>query len=118
MTVVNAATGLPLARLRHDPERPGRVPSRPPRALPPGAGSIRCGPANGQLILRGVAEADYHKPTVCTEFDVTQLAEHLIGSVTYLGAAALAGAGASAEPAQPVLGVTRQIIAFTGRNLH
>jgi uncharacterized protein (TIGR03086 family) len=47
-----------------------------------------------QLVLRGVAEADYHKPTVCTEFDVTQLAEHLIGSVTYLGAAA----GASAEP--------------------
>ena len=47
-----------------------------------------------QLILRGVAEADYHKPTVCTEFDVTQLADHLIGSVTYLGAAA----GASAEP--------------------
>ena len=46
-----------------------------------------------QLVLRGVAEADYHKPTVCTEFDVTQLAEHLIGSVTYLGAAA----GASAE---------------------
>ena len=47
-----------------------------------------------QLSLRGVAEADYHKPTVCTEFDVTQLADHLIGSVTYLGAAA----GASAEP--------------------
>jgi uncharacterized protein (TIGR03086 family) len=47
-----------------------------------------------QLVLRGIAEADYHKPTVCTEFDVTQLAEHLIGSVTYLGAAA----GASAEP--------------------
>ncbi len=91
-----------------------------PGACPPahlvsslrGAGSIRCGLANGQLILRGVAEADYHKPTVCTEFDVTQLAEHLIGSVTYLGAAALA------EPAQPVLGVTRHIIAFTGRNLH
>ena len=48
-----------------------------------------------QLVLRGVDEADYHKATVCTEFDVTQLAEHLIGSVTYLGAAA----GASAEPA-------------------
>ena len=45
-----------------------------------------------------MAEADYHKPTVCTEFDVTQLAEHLIGSVMYLGAAAQAGAGASAEP--------------------
>src|SRR2546429_3374159 len=47
-----------------------------------------------QLVLRGVAEADYHKPTVCTEFDVTQLADHLIGSVTYLGAAA----GAAADP--------------------
>jgi len=31
---------------------------------------------------------------VCTEFDVTQLADHLIGSVTYLGAAA----GAAADP--------------------
>src|SRR6516162_10355172 len=51
-----------------------------------------------QLVLRGVSEADYHKPTVCTEFDVTQLADHLIGSVTYLGALAEAGAGASAEP--------------------
>ena len=48
-----------------------------------------------QLILRGVAEADYHKATVCTEFDVTQLAEHLIGSVTFLGAVA----GATADPA-------------------
>jgi uncharacterized protein (TIGR03086 family) len=52
-----------------------------------------------QLILRGVDEADYHKATVCTEFDVTQLAEHLIGSVTYLGAAA----GARAEPATGLL---------------
>src|SRR6476646_6766240 len=41
-----------------------------------------------QRILRGVAEDDYHKATVCTEFDVTQLADHLIGSVTYLCAAA------------------------------
>ena len=48
-----------------------------------------------QLVLRSVAEADYHRPTVCTEFDVIQLADHLIGSVTYLGAVA----GASAEPA-------------------
>lgn len=44
-----------------------------------------------QSVLRGMAEADYHRPTVCTEFDVTQLAEHLIGSVTSLGAAAGAG---------------------------
>jgi uncharacterized protein (TIGR03086 family) len=41
-----------------------------------------------QLVLRGVVAADYHQPTVCTEFDVTQLAEHLIGSVTFLGGAA------------------------------
>jgi uncharacterized protein (TIGR03086 family) len=47
-----------------------------------------------QLVLRGIPEADYHRPTVCTEFDVTQLADHLIGSVTYLGAAAGAEPGA------------------------
>ena len=41
-----------------------------------------------QRVLRGVAEADYHRPTTCTEFDVTRLAEHLTGSVTSLGAAA------------------------------
>ena len=65
-----------------------------------------------QLVLRGVTEADYHRPTVCTEFDVTQLAEHLSGSVTFLGAAADAGAvpagGTTLEarlagPAQAVL---------------
>ena len=44
--------------------------------------------ATCQLVLRGVSEADYGKPTVCTEFDVTQLADHLIGSVTSLGTAA------------------------------
>ena len=46
-----------------------------------------------QLVLRGVAEADYHRATVCTEFDVTQLADHLIGSVTFLGTAAGADFG-------------------------
>jgi hypothetical protein len=71
-----------------------------------------------QLILRGVAEADYHKATVCTEFDVTQLAEHLIGSVTFLGAvhawdfAQATGQRVvvSDEVAGHVLGVARQII--------
>jgi len=53
-----------------------------------------------QLVLRGVAEADYHHATVCPEFDVTQLAEHLIGSVTYLGAAA--GAPAGPAPGGPL----------------
>ena len=51
--------------------------------------------ATCQLILRGVSEADYHRPTVCTEFDMTQLTDHLIGSVTYLGAAAGAEPGAA-----------------------
>jgi uncharacterized protein (TIGR03086 family) len=51
-----------------------------------------------QLVLRGVAAADCHQPTVCTEFDITQLAEHLIGSVTFLGATAGAGVGTAPVP--------------------
>jgi len=85
--------------------------------------------ASCQRVLHGVAEDDYHKATVCTEFDVTQLADHLIGSVTYLCAAAGAEPGAgpvttrldfaqatgqqvavSDEVAQHVLGLARQII--------
>ncbi len=57
--------------------------------------------ATCQLVLRGIAEADYHHATVCTEFDVTQLADHLIGSVTFLGTVAGAGPGAGAAPAAP-----------------
>jgi uncharacterized protein (TIGR03086 family) len=41
-----------------------------------------------QLALRGVAEADYGSPTICPEFTITQLTDHLIGSVTALGGAA------------------------------
>jgi uncharacterized protein (TIGR03086 family) len=41
-----------------------------------------------QLVLRGVAEADYDTATVCPEFTVAQLADHLIGNVTFLGSAA------------------------------
>ena len=51
-----------------------------------------------QRVLRALPEADYHRPTVCTEFDVTQLAEHLIGSVTALGGAAGASALAATGP--------------------
>ena len=52
-----------------------------------------------QRVLRGVAEAEYHRPTSCTEFDVTRLAEHLTGSVTALGAAAGGpGGGPEAGP--------------------
>jgi uncharacterized protein (TIGR03086 family) len=55
--------------------------------------------ATCQLVLRGVTEADYHHATVCPEFDVTQLAEHLTGSVNFLcGVAGAAPAGAGSGP--------------------
>jgi uncharacterized protein (TIGR03086 family) len=56
--------------------------------------------ATCQLVLRGVAEADYHHATVCSECDVTQLTDHLIGSVTFLGAAA--GAAPASLPDGPL----------------
>jgi hypothetical protein len=141
VTAVNAAEHPPPARLQHDAERPGRVPPARPFLSPgpkPALDPLTSAEATlaiCQPALRGVAEADYHKPTVCTEFDVTQLADHLIGSVTYFGAVALAGAGASAEPvtgpletrvataAQATLeawyvrGLDR-LIAFTGRTIN
>jgi uncharacterized protein (TIGR03086 family) len=44
--------------------------------------------ATCQLVLRGVGAADYQHATICTEFTVAQLTDHLIGSVTTLGGAA------------------------------
>ena len=41
--------------------------------------------ASCQLVMRGIAETSYPDPTVCTQFSVAQLADHLIGSVTFLG---------------------------------
>ena len=41
-----------------------------------------------QQVLRGVAEADYGSATICPEFTVARLTDHLIGSVTALGGAA------------------------------
>jgi hypothetical protein len=81
---------------------------------------------------------------VCTEFDVTQLADHLIGSVTYLGAAAGAaadpvtgpletrvataaqatpearGGGSFADPTEagPDAGLLDRLVAFTGRTIN
>jgi uncharacterized protein (TIGR03086 family) len=59
--------------------------------------------ATCQLILRGVAESDYHRATVCSEFDVTQLADHLVGTVTFLGAAAGAAPATEAAGAAPAV---------------
>jgi uncharacterized protein (TIGR03086 family) len=81
------------------PNGPGACPpSRlvPSRLSPLSPSSAEATLAVCQRILRGIGEDDYHKATVCTEFDVTQLADHLIGSVTYL--CALADAGAGGEP--------------------
>jgi uncharacterized protein (TIGR03086 family) len=52
-----------------------------------------------QLALRGVAEADYHHATVCTEFDITQLADHLTSSVMFLGTVAGADFGPAGQTA-------------------
>lgn len=46
-----------------------------------------------QRVLRGISAADHHNPTACTEFDVTQLADHLAGNVRFLGTVAGAGLG-------------------------
>jgi len=57
-------------------------------ALPHDPGAIAAAEATlavCQLVLRGVAEADYDRATVCPEFSVAQLADHLIGSVTLVG---------------------------------
>jgi uncharacterized protein (TIGR03086 family) len=73
-----------------------------------------------QLVLRGVAEADYDLATVCPEFSVAQLADHLIGSVTFVGGAA----GAQFPPAaatalEPRLAAAAQpaLEAWNGRGL-
>ena len=109
--------------------------------IPNGPGA--CPPIRLLPSRRGVAEDDYDKATVCTEFDVTQLADHLIGSVTYLCAVAGGepGAGPVTSPLEarvataaqamleawhvrgldgtvkvgPHAGLLERLIAFTGR---
>jgi len=41
-----------------------------------------------QSVLRGLDEADLSKQTPCTEFDVAQLADHLLGALASIGSAA------------------------------
>jgi uncharacterized protein (TIGR03086 family) len=52
-----------------------------------------------QLALRGVPAASYRNPTACTEFTVSQVAEHLIGSIRFLG-----GAAGAEFPSAPATG--------------
>ncbi len=44
--------------------------------------------ASCQLVLRGIPAASYQNATCCTEFTVSQVAEHLIGSITFIGGTA------------------------------
>ncbi|HEX6523695.1 MAG TPA: TIGR03086 family metal-binding protein [Streptosporangiaceae bacterium] len=46
-----------------------------------------------QRVLRRISASDYHNPTVCTEFDVTELVGHLIENVRFLGTVAGADFG-------------------------
>jgi uncharacterized protein (TIGR03086 family) len=73
-----------------------------------------------QLVLRGVAEADYDRATICPEFSVAQLADHLIGSVTFVGGAAGAQFPTAAATAlEPRLAAAAQpaLEAWNGRGL-
>jgi len=92
-------------------------------AVPQDPGAIAAAEATlavCQLVLRGVAEADYDRATICPEFSVAQLADHLIGSVTFVGGAA----GAQFPPAaatalEPRLAAAAQpaLEAWNGRGL-
>jgi hypothetical protein len=57
-----------------------------------------------QLALRGIPAASYGNASACTEFTVSQVAEHRIGSIRFIGGAAgaasrqLPAPGAAAAP--------------------
>jgi uncharacterized protein (TIGR03086 family) len=73
-----------------------------------------------QLVLRGVAAADYDRATVCPEFSVAQLADHLIGSVRFVGGAAgaqFAAAAATALEARVAAVAQPALEAWNGRGL-
>jgi uncharacterized protein (TIGR03086 family) len=92
-------------------------------AVPQDPGAIAAAEATlavCQLVLRGVAEADYDLATVCPEFSVAQLADHLIGSVTFVGDAAGAGFPPTAATGlEPRLAAAAQpaLEAWNGRGL-
>ncbi len=56
-----------------------------------------------QRVLAGMTDADSGRATVCTEFTVAQLTDHLVGSITALGGAAATLEERVADPAQVAL---------------
>jgi len=60
-------------------------------AAPPHLDALTCAEATlavCQRVLLGVGQADAGRATVCAEFTVAQLADHLTGSITAIGGAA------------------------------
>src|SRR5262245_11702770 len=64
-------------------------------------------------VVKTVGESDLHRPTPCPDFDVTALADHLVDTITRLGAAAgipvTRRAGDSID--QQIQDVTGQVLA-------
>src|ERR1700739_4286372 len=60
-----------------------------------------------QHVLHSIATGDMSRQTPCTEFDVTQLTDHLLNSITVIGGAV----DAEVPPRDEADSVERQIIA-------
>jgi uncharacterized protein (TIGR03086 family) len=73
-----------------------------------------------QRILRGIPEGSYQNATACTEFTVAQVADHLIGSIMFMGGAAGAefpSAGATALEARVATAAQSALEAWNARGL-
>ncbi len=62
-----------------------------------------------QHVLHGIAADDLHKQTPCREFDVAALTDHLMNSITMIGAAA----GAEFPDRDPDDSVEQQVVQAT-----
>ena len=65
------------------PDEWGAGPGEPDLMVTAAASLAAC-----QRVLAGMTDADSGRATVCTEFTVAQLTDHLVGSITALGGAA------------------------------
>ncbi len=79
-------------------------------AVPPDVDAITCAEAAlaiCQRVLRDVPGGEFARPTPCTEYNVQQLADHLVRSIMFFGGAA--GAEYPAEQAGDAAGLETQI---------
>ncbi|MEP6527715.1 MAG: TIGR03086 family metal-binding protein [Nocardioidaceae bacterium] len=85
----------------------GNVGPDPWDAVPADLDELSCAEATlagMQRVLRGVTDADLDKHTPCTEFTVSKLADHVVDSLTKLGAMA----GGSVQAAPPPAATTME----------